>query len=192
MILWRSKIVDPAGNVLPPGSVSFLKYPEVQFEHAAANQLSEVVGGQLAALEWVIHQVAAEPQRVFYRHDTSGSGPAHALLVSNHNAAVKLVLEIYTRWPRLITLTLGKSSFGCENALHILAANRREPQLCQALETAQLRLSDKQYHELLTLQFGGRLLGLVWPDPHAGLPDGTGGQTAQGCTARWRQRGEEA
>ena len=112
----------------------------------------ELVGSELTALEWLVLATAEEPQRVFYRQDSSGGHPAHALLISNTPAAIKLVLRIFERWPRLMTLTHGRGPFQAENSFHILAANRRENDLIRALGIARLRLTDNQYATVLNTQ----------------------------------------
>ena len=154
---WKRTIVDPAGNELPPGTANLFTFPMVMFD-ASAHHLDdtdnyiEVVGDTLDELKWLIHQAAAEPQRVFYRHDASGACPLHALLISNSATALELAIELFRKWPRLITLPHGPGIFVGETVFHALAANRREHEFCEILRIAQLMLSDKQYAGVLNQQ----------------------------------------
>ena len=69
--------------------------------------------------------------------------------------AISIMMRVYTRWPRLISLTHGAGPFLNEHAFHVLAANRREKELTQALEIARLRLADNTYSSLLNAQVRG-------------------------------------
>ncbi|KAL1496128.1 hypothetical protein AB1Y20_014749 [Prymnesium parvum] len=157
---WRQTITDPEGHELPAGSINLYRFPMVKFDSPELagrvdGQEREVVGEQLMALEWLFFTAAEEPQRVFYRQDSAGGSPAHAMLISNSAAAIKVVHQIYCRWPRMMTLTYGRGLFQGENALHILAANRKEQELIEMLRSARLRLMDKMYAALLHGQVKG-------------------------------------
>eukprot|EP00966_Prymnesium_polylepis_P269183 6218403-Prymnesium_polylepis.1 len=137
---WMSPIVDADGTMLPPGTINLYQYPLVSF----GEQLPvETTGRTFQAVRWLLHQVAAEPNRVFYRRDASGALPTHALAIANTDASLEMISELYARWPRMISLVHGPGLYQGEHALHIMAVNRREEELCKMLDIARLRLSHK-------------------------------------------------
>ena len=114
-----------------------------------------MVGDQLKALDWLVKTLAAEPQRAFHRRDSSGGYPIHALLIANNAASLKLVLELYQLWPRLLLQKHGPGFFLGEHGLHVLAVNRREYELCRALFLCEQYLTKSQYTELMSCQAVG-------------------------------------
>ena len=147
-IRWSSVVTDPEGNLLPPGSVNLFKYPQCTLETAPLHP-HEVEGSELACLTWIMTQAAAEPQRVFWRHDVSGGFAVHSLLIANTKHALSLCRLLFSQWPRLLLLEHCPGLFHGETALHIYAVNRREEELCAALAIGQIRLSGAQFMQLL-------------------------------------------
>ena len=104
---WTEPICTPRGEKLPPGSLNMYLYPMVSFYDgpvADGKMLSpmEVTGELLSALDWVVKRSATEPQRTFWRRDSSGGFPIHALLIANNTAALDLVKAIFTSTPLLL------------------------------------------------------------------------------------------
>ena len=65
-----------------------------------------------------------EPKRTAYRRDASGGLVTHALLIANTPQSIRLAMDIFARWPRLLTYGHAQGFFTGEHALHILAVNR--------------------------------------------------------------------
>ena len=119
-------------------------------------QPQELTGKRLAVLGWVVRRMAAEPQSAFYRRDASGAYPLHALLVANTKASIQLALRIMELRPDLITQAHGAGRFAGENALHILAVNRRYEDFERLVHLACSLLDDDCLRELLFTQAEGK------------------------------------
>ena len=65
------------------------------------------------------------------------------------------MLQLYTAVPALLMQTHGPGFFVGESGLHVLAANRREEELCDALQLAEELLTTPQLVELLCVQAAG-------------------------------------
>lgn len=134
---WFQPIVDPSGTIIPQGSINLYQYPMVSLN----GQLPvEVAGKMLHAIRWLVHKVAEEPNRVFYRRDASGALPLHALAISNTPSALVLIREICSLWPRMIPLVHGPGLYEGEHLFHILVRSLPLPVLPQLLPTALLRV----------------------------------------------------
>jgi hypothetical protein len=149
---WMDPVVDPNGTELDPGLLNLYHYPQVSTGFAPPLELT---GAMLDALEWLVMRVAEEPQRVFWRRDASGAQPILALSIANTPAALKLVNKLFAAWPRLLTQTHDRGPFTGESCLHVLAVNRREHELVDAIECAQKRLSEKPYKKLMDVRATG-------------------------------------
>ena len=99
---------------------------------------------------------AAQPrEHIFFRRDPSGATPIHAILIANNPEALNCTLRLYASVPSLLMQTHGPGFFVGESGLHVLAVNRREEELCDALALADELLTTPQYVELLCVQAAG-------------------------------------
>ena len=153
---WDTDITDPSGTVLAPGHVNLFSFPLLTFNRDG--RPIEAVGEELAALEWIVNSSVEEPKRTAYRRDSSGGIITHALLIANTPQSLELCIQIFRRWPRLLPHAHGPGLFQGEHALHILAVNRRDDELCIVLEIAAKRLARYQYISLV----GARCSGLFF------------------------------
>ena len=88
--------------------------------------------------------------------DASGAYPLHALLVANTKASIELALRIMELRPDLITQAHGPGRFIGENALHILAVNRRYEAFERLVGLACRLLDDSSLRALLFTQAEGK------------------------------------
>jgi hypothetical protein len=88
--------------------------------------------------------------------DASGAYPLHALLVANTKASIELALRIMELRPDLITQAHGPGRFVGENALHILAVNRRYEAFERLVGLACRLLDDSSLRALLFTQAEGK------------------------------------
>lgn len=158
-VTWRQRVdmplqVDgkPAG--LPPGHVNLYKYPKVYFEHLRKGKGVVPEPGALYVLEKLLlallldTDLCSDGSCFAHRLDGSGARPQHGLLVANTPASISLVLDAFHSRPSLIPLRHVGQPFLGENALHVLAVNKREPELCEIIELAARSLDAEQLKEM--------------------------------------------
>ena len=99
-LMWKEAITAPDGTVLPPGLLNPYIYPLMHFgkeavERASAKpkendednntkvqlppELVKPTEKQIRAIKWLLLRLSDDPQRVFYRRDTSGAYLLHGV-----------------------------------------------------------------------------------------------------------------
>ena len=88
-------------------------YPMVSFigEEGELLPPEPVTGDQLEVLRWLVLRIAAEPQRIFWRRDSSGGYPIHALLIANNAAAMELSRDVHLQGPLILLQNHGPGPF---------------------------------------------------------------------------------
>lgn len=133
---------------------NLVKYPEVQLTDAVAGR-QEANGAPMSITEMVdlssslsriVRQtllgIAGElPEALLRAADLTGAGVLHCLLLSNHDEALKLSLELIQTLPMLLHVTHVNNGgalcfFEGEGPLHIAAVNHREDFILRALDVA--------------------------------------------------------
>ena len=137
---------------MPPGECNLYGFPRCTFGKRKGVLPDD---SQLVVLFRLLKRCALPSRRIFFRRDPSGACPIHALLIANNPEALSLCLQMYAHVPSLLMQTHGPGLFAGESGLHVLAANRREPELCEALELADELLTTPQFVELLCVQCRG-------------------------------------
>ena len=166
---WRSTLTGARGVTLPAGQCNLYAYPKCSLGGKVGVVPNEA---QLELLSGLLCTIASPRQHFFFRRDASGACPIHALLIANNPEALELVLRLYREVPPLLMQTHGPGFFVGEGGLHVLAVNRREEELCEALRIADETLTTPQLIEVLghvahggffrsppALFYGGTILG---------------------------------
>ena len=132
---------------LQPGYCNLYRYPRVYFDHLRKDKAVVPSVSSLYVLEKLLLALLLEEdrsmpdRRCFARRlDGAGARPHHGLLVSNVPASLELVLKAFEARPGLIPLRHIGQPFEGENALHILAVNKREDELCRLIVIATSKL----------------------------------------------------
>ena len=151
-IAWEA----PLGE-LPAGECCVYVYPMVKTVGSAA--AVSVGGAQLAALRSALialvpesSDAASDPMLVA---DASGARLVHGLLIANNDEALSLAYDMFAARPALLPLPHLEGPFVGENALHVLAVNRRHEMLRRLLELAAAHLDDAALSQLLHSQAAG-------------------------------------
>ena len=77
--------------------------------------------------------------------DAVGASLLHALVIADTDESLELAMHVYMAKPELLLLThIDETPFAGQNALHVLAVNRREQELCALVELAASRLARTQ------------------------------------------------
>ena len=97
----------------------------------------------------------------FHVPDASGAYPVHALLIANTHDSVALAMRLFAARPELIPQSHSSGAYRNENALHILAANRRESEFIQLVDLGVAALDDARLTTMLLQQVDGRCTGQV-------------------------------
>ena len=106
-----------------------------------------------ALLHSIMLELAMTEAYFWQSFDSAGACPFHCLCISNSPASLKLVLDLFRENPvYTITPHHPASQFAGEHALHIIAVNGREKELCAAIRIAQAGLDKEQLLELCTAQ----------------------------------------
>jgi len=150
-------LIDGRRAELPPGSCNLYRYPRVCLEHVRKDR--EVIPAleQLYVLEELVSALilAEEPEGIAELRDVAGATPLHGMLVANTKPSLSAVLSIYRRRPALLPQSHTLKVFAGENALHILAVNKREADLCECIEIAAANLSSSELQSLFWQQASG-------------------------------------
>ena len=169
-ITWTEPIMDAHGTILPPGTCNPYIFPLCSFgearteevvvkgRHSTVSLPPELVrpnASQQRALVWLMLRLASQPSRIFHRRDSSGAYMTHALLIANTEGALTLCMELYRLHPHLLMQAHGPGFFTGEHGLHVLAVNRREAELCEALDLCRTYLTASMYSDLLSMQAVG-------------------------------------
>ena len=160
MVTWAEPIglpvplqVNGVPATLQPGYCNLYRYPRVYFDHLRKDKAVVPSGSSLFVLEKLLLALLLDestlPDGRCYSHrlDASGARPHHGLLVSNTPASLALVLEAFEARPGLIALRHIGPPFEGENALHILAVNKREDELCRVIQLAASTLETEALRE---------------------------------------------
>ena len=145
---------------LPAGRCNLVKYPNVVKAGEGELDAAPLKGKQFKQLELLIFTLALDEPRFMSETDGSGAVATLLLLLANNDAAVGLTVRIFQARPELLPLVhidcphLLRDFHG-EHALHVLAVNMREMELCRLLELAARRLSRKQLEGLFLAQADG-------------------------------------
>lgn len=149
-------IIDGLPARLPPGAANIYNYPQVSFAHLRKGLTILPPPAVLLVLDELLIACLLDTDdatSLACKRDTSGSTPLHGLLVANTPQALALALRVYQRRPALLLQAHTSSGpFLGENALHILAVNRREPELCTCIELAASHLSTAELDALFWQQ----------------------------------------
>lgn len=151
-------LINGKPAVLLPGEVNLYKYPKVEFTHL---RKGKAIVPSLEALYVVEELLRAclldedETKSLAFQRDLTGSTPLHGLLVANTKPSLSLALSIYKARPTLLLQAHIYKLFLGENALHILAVNRREEQLIQCVELAAAHLTKNELQDLFCKQATG-------------------------------------
>ena len=141
---------------LPAGRCNLVKYPNVVKAGEGELDAAPLKGKQFKQLELLIFTLALDEPRFMSETDGSGAVATLLLLLANNDAAVGLTVRIFQARPELLPLVhIEGSIFHGEHALHVLAVNMREMELCRLLELAARRLSRKQLEGLFLAQADG-------------------------------------
>ena len=139
---------------LQPGYCNLYRYPRVYFDHLRKDKAVVPSVSSLYVLEKLLLALLLEEddsmpdRRCFARRlDGAGARPHHGLLVSNVPASLELVLKAFEARPGLIPLRHIGQPFEGENALHILAVNKREDELCRVIVIAMSELHPEALRE---------------------------------------------
>ena len=106
--------------------------------------------------------------------DCTGARVFHALVIANTSASIALALAIFHQRPARLPTPHSDGPFKGEHAMHILAVNRRERELCTLIRLARDRLDADGFRCLLREQcvgpffdhppmafYGGTLMGYL-------------------------------
>ena len=151
-IAWKKPLVDDDGTTLPAGECNLYAFPRCNLGKRVGVVPDDM---QLVLLFRLLKLSALPSKRLFFRRDSSGACPIHALLIANNPEALSLCLQVYAQVPSLLMQTHGPGFFAGESGLHVLAANRREAELCEALDLAEELLTTPQLSELLCVKCVG-------------------------------------
>jgi hypothetical protein len=158
MVTWAEPVglpvqVNGVPATLQPGYCNLYRYPRVYFDHLRKDKAVVPSGSSLFVLEKLLLALLLNesnlPDGRCYSHrlDASGARPHHGLLVSNTPSSLALVLEAFEARPGLIALRHIGPPFEGENALHILAVNKREDELCRVIKLAASTLETEVLRE---------------------------------------------
>lgn len=151
-ITWKEDLKGADGTVLPAGECNLYRFPRCNI----GKRLGVLPEDAQLQLLCDLLVAAAHPQEhIFFRRDPSGACPIHAILIANNMESLSLVLRLYASVPSLLMQTHGPGFFVGESGLHVLAVNRREEELCEALRLADQMLTTPQLVELLCVQAAG-------------------------------------
>ena len=147
---------------LEAGSCNLYQYPAVVPEGLTDDDAVPLRGKQLRLLDRLIIALNTPHSGFMELTDSAGAPPYVGLLVANTDAAVSLCVRIFEARPELMPVPHAVGSiFEGENALHVLAVNRREKQMIYLLELASESL-DRPACELLV---NGHARGGFFNDP---------------------------
>ncbi len=157
-VTWAERIelplrIDGKPAMLEPGHCNVYRYPRVFFDHLRKDKAVVPSGSSLFVLEKLLLALLLDESecpdgRCFsQRIDGAGARPQHGLLVSNTPASLALVLDAFRARPQLIPLRHVGQPFEGENALHILAVNKKEEELCEVIELAASALDSEMLRE---------------------------------------------
>ena len=141
---WHSGVLHPATE-LSSGQLLLLEELALAVALGLPNE-DDGVDGPPAHKNW------CDPFRVV---DSSGAYAVHALLISNQPASVSLALQVLQRRPELMTQSHEDGLFCNENALHILAVNRREEEFIRLVEVAEASLALPELRQMIQKQADG-------------------------------------
>ena len=170
-VVWKETIrveVDGVETVLLPGACTLYEYPLVRalpdYEYPpdfpAVRRPTERKLKLLhkvlvkALTERTIKQADAPDDDVpmaWYRDDV-GAMPLHALLVANNDASIALALDLARASPPLLAELHEGQPFAGESALHVLAVNDHERELCEAIDIADQSLEPDARRTLFAAQ----------------------------------------
>jgi hypothetical protein len=140
-------------TVVAPGSCNLYQFPRLHGHEASAAQMS-VVGELLLRIASIGHTspAASSDFCVFDLPDSSGATPIMGLLLSNTKEAMKQCLALYALRPDMLLQVHFPGPFVGESALHVVAINRREDELCEMLLIAHNNLTGKQLESMFMAQ----------------------------------------
>lgn len=140
---------------LAAGQANLYMYPKVTFNKVPGEPgLVHLSGSRLKVLDALIAAIAVTGS-VFESHDGAGATPILGLMVANTAAAMELARTIYTLRPALLGQQHAPGPFLGETVFHVLAANRREEELCAFIQLAHDELDAESLRRVLTCQVEG-------------------------------------
>lgn len=151
--------VSAAGGaplVLKAGACNLFTYPKVTKDGETYLDAAPLSGLAANLLEELVLHLAGKEPNFMETADGSGAQPTLALMVANTDRAITLVKRIFSERPEFIPLChVPSSPFYGENALHVLAVNCRESDLCEVLDLAATSLSRRELEVLFYGQARG-------------------------------------
>lgn len=145
-------------TALRAGSTCLYTYPAIARDDGDDADATEA---ELGLVDQLIMHLATEAgyakavDSFMSAADGAGANPLHALLVSNQERSLNLVLSVFGARPDLLPLAHVGQPFAGENALHVLAVNRREHELCHLIELAAASLDRAELEALFHSQARG-------------------------------------
>lgn len=143
-----AEAISAVARGLPPADCNLFKFPLLQPKDDTREAFTPTED-QISILGRIFKALVHHP--IFEKRDATGACITLALLVANTPHSVGLCMELFQLNPKLLLLAHDNSGrFLGENVLHILAVNRRQRELSQALAIAASRLSKEERKQLLT------------------------------------------
>ena len=156
--------------VFEAASCNLFTYPKVLRKGLSAIDAMPIEGLGGEVLSEILFGLAVEYPDFMHSTDASGAQPTLAIMVANTDQAVELIKDIFYAKPEYIQLCHADDSpFHGENALHVLAVNRREVDLCYILDLCADHLNRKQ----LEAVFLGQAKGAFFSEKPMSLYGGT-------------------
>lgn len=118
--------------VVEPGECCLYSFPNIRFRSFPDAAFQPTLSG-LRVINQVLSSLVSIHPDVLAIRDWSGATILLALLVANTDEALEMVMHFYEKYPEELLHVHSAGLYCGENALHVLAVNRREKELVKLI-----------------------------------------------------------